>query len=154
MTLTNPMNWRAAARVLRPLRDLLAAHGRRLAAAGLLTAAFAGAVGTLYANADVPGTRVSAASVKAASVRTATPGEAGRRVGERQVAKVFPTPERAAVAAYAARVGVAASKVRALQRQPVRDGRTRVLVMATLNSGRLRTAMVTVARERHGWRGR
>lgn len=61
------------------------------------------------------------------------------------------TPEQAAVAWYAARLGLAAGRVRALGSQRPGPGRARVLLLADPGAGRLATTWVGLHHTPAGW---
>lgn len=62
------------------------------------------------------------------------------------------TPEQAAVAFYAAELGVPAERVRPLMQTRVNDHTVRVLVMAERDGNELPTRLVQVNRTQTGWR--
>jgi hypothetical protein len=115
--------------------------GRRLAAAATLALVTAALVVALYDHPDVPGGGAEAVDPRPAVTRTGTPADAALR-----------SPELAAAAWYAHRLGIPRTQVRALQRQRIDNAETRVLVIADLGNGRLPTAVVTVHRGRTGWK--
>jgi hypothetical protein len=135
--------------VLLPVKALQTPLGRRIAVAGALIATLQGAVGALYSNADdKPRTApvAQAAAVAQAPAAVVRPTPAAKPSTARPT-----TPEAAAVAWYAARHKLAASKVKALQRNAVSSTKARVLVMAEVGRDRLDTAVVTVERDGAGW---
>jgi hypothetical protein len=154
--------------------------GRRLARAAALTVALAILVGALYDRGDVPtaaaqpgvgatggssthggsaagGSRVAGGSGggsrKAAARRADPEGQGGLR-GRTRPAAVGERPADVAAAWYAARHGTARSKVKPLQQDRLSAREVRVLVLADLGHGRLRTALVRVRRGPDGWRAR
>jgi hypothetical protein len=128
--------------LLRPL--LWVAHsrlGRRLAAAATLALVTAALVVTLYDHPDIGG---------GAGLSGTRPVATGRRT---PAAAASRSPERAAVSWYARQLGAPQARVRALQRRRIGDSEVRVMVIADLESGRrLPTAVVTVRRDRTGWK--
>jgi hypothetical protein len=137
--------------------------GQRLARAVALTVALAVLVGALYDRGEAP-----SAAAQPALGAPAGPGPvdgagaggrgaAGRRAdpgGLRGRARPSPVGERpAAVAAawYATRNGVPRAKVKPLQQDRLSAREVRVLVLADLGHGRLRTALVRVRRGPDGW---
>ena len=159
----------------RALRAATGETGRRLARAAALTVALAVLVGALYDRGDVPtaaaqpGVGASAGSGahgassvaggsgggsgKAAARRADPAGQGGLR-GRTRPAAVGERPADVAAAWYAARHGAARSKVKPLQQDRLSAREVRVLVLADLGHGRLRTALVRVRRGPDGWRVR
>ena len=141
--------------------------GRRLARAVTLTLALAVLITTLYGRAEAPraaaqpAVAAAGASAAGASARSSARPRAGtaRRLGPGELGGLRGRPrpaagERpAAVAAawYAARQGVPAAKVQALQQDRLSAREVRVLVLADLGHGRLRTALVRVRLGPAGW---
>jgi hypothetical protein len=141
--------------------------GRRLGRAAALTLALAVLVVTLYERGEVPTAAAQPAVAGTAGGATGAPatrtrqdrararnleehgGLRGRprptRVGERG------RPAEVAAAWYAARHGVPAAKVRPLQQDRLSARAVRVLVLADLGDGRLRTALVRVQQGPTGW---
>jgi hypothetical protein len=137
--------------------------GRRLGRAAALTLALAVVVVTLYERGEVP---TAAAQPAVAGAGAATGAPAGRarararrleehgglrgrprpaRVGERA------RPAEVAAAWYAARNGLPAARVKALQQDRLSARVVRVLVLADPGGGRLRTALVRVQLGPTGW---
>jgi hypothetical protein len=164
----------AGALARRALRAATGETGRRLAQAAALTVALAVLVGALYDRGDVPtaaaqpgvgatGSGAAGASSvaggsgggsgKAAARRPGPEGQGGLR-GRTRPAAVGARPADVAAAWYAARHGAARSKVKPLQQDRLSAREVRVLVLADLGHGRLRTALVRVRRGPDGWRVR
>jgi hypothetical protein len=131
--------------------------GRRLARAVTLSVALAVLITTLYDRGETP--RAAAQPAVAAGApggaatraRTGAPGgNAGRR-GRPRPPAVGERPAAVAAAWYAARQGVPATKVEALQQDRVSAREVRVLVLADHGHGRLRTALVRVRLGPAGW---
>ena len=158
----------------RALRAATSETGRRLARAAALTVALAVLVGALYDRGDVPtaaaqpgvgaaggsgthggsgATGGSGTPARAAARRADPDGQGGLR-GRTRPAAVGERPTDVAAAWYAARHGTARSKVKALQQDRLSAREVRVLVLADLGHGRLRTALVRVRRGPDGWRVR
>jgi hypothetical protein len=165
----------------RALRAATGETGRRLARAAALTVALAVLVGALYDRGDVPtaaaqpGVGATAGSAthggsgaagassvaggsgggsgKAAARRPGPEGQGGLR-GRTRPAAVGERPADVAAAWYAARHGAARSKVKPLQQDRLSAREVRVLVLADLGHGRLRTDLVRVRRGPDGWRVR
>jgi hypothetical protein len=158
----------------RALRAATGETGRRLARAAALTMALAVLVGALYDRGDVPtaaaqpgvgatGSGAAGASSvaggsgggsgKAAARRPGPEGQGGLR-GRTRPAAVGARPADVAAAWYAARHGAARSKVKPLQQDRLSAREVRVLVLADLGHGRLRTDLVRVRRGPDGWRVR
>jgi hypothetical protein len=152
----------ARAHGLTALRAATGETGRRLARAAALTVALAVLVGALYDRADVP-TAAAQPGVVAAGGSGAQGGAAARRAdpdgqgglrGRTRPAAVGERPADVAAAWYAARHGAARSRVKPLQQDRLSAREVRVLVLADLGHGRLRTALVRVRRGPDGWRVR
>jgi hypothetical protein len=166
----------AAAAVLRVTgaagRRLVAAArsepGRRLARAVVVTAALAVVVVTLYDRGEVP--TAAAQPAVGAAAGGAPPGPAagggagpdrrrqpedrgGLRGRPRPRAAERPTgrPAEAAAAWYAARHHLPRARVKPLQQDRLSAREVRVLVLADLGRGRLRTALVRVRLGSAGW---
>jgi hypothetical protein len=135
--------------------------GRRLARAVTLSVALAVLITTLYDRGETP--RAAAQPAVAAApasgavggaatrARTGAPGgNAGRR-GRPRPPAVGERPAAVAAAWYAARQGVPAIRVEALQQDRVSAREVRVLVLADHGRGRLRTALVRVRLGPAGW---
>jgi hypothetical protein len=142
--------------------------GRRLARAAALAVALAVLVGVLYDQGDVPTAAArpgvgatagpgshggSGAPGRAVARRGGPEGQGGLR-GRTRPAAVGERPADVAAAWYAARHGAARSRVKPLQQDRLSAREVRVLVLADLGHGRLRTALVRVRRGPDGWRVR
>jgi hypothetical protein len=147
----------------RALRAATGETGRRLARATALTVALAVLVGALYDRGDVPtaaarpgvgATGGSGTHGGSAAARRADPEGQGGLRGRTRPAAVGERPADVAAAWYAARHGTARSKVKPLQQDRLSAREVRVLVLADLGHGRLRTALVRVRRGPDGWRAR
>jgi hypothetical protein len=153
----------------RALRGATGETGRRLARAAALTLALAVLVGALYDRGDVPTAaaqpRVGAAGGSGVAdgpdggggkgaARQADPDGQGGLRGRTRPAAVGERPADVAAAWYAARHGAARSKVKPLQQDRLSAREVRVVVLADLGHGRLRTALVRVRRGPDGWRVR
>jgi hypothetical protein len=155
--------------------------GRRLARAAALTVALAVLVGALYDRGEVPsaaarpgsvapadaagapggsgaaggsGTHRGAAAGGSEAARRANPDGQGGLRGRTRPSPVGERPAAVAAAWYATRHGVARAKVTPLQQDRLSARQVRVLVLADLGHGRLRTALVRVRRGPDGWRVR
>jgi hypothetical protein len=138
--------------------------GRRLARAITLTLALAVLITTLYDRGEAPraaaqpavaapapgGPGGTAARARAGAAPGQGPGDVGGLRG-RPRPKVGERPATVAAAWYAARQGLAAAKVQALQQDRRSATEVRVLVLADHGHGRLRTALVRVRRGPAGW---
>jgi hypothetical protein len=134
--------------------------GRRLARAITLTLALTVLITTLYDRGETPRAAAQpavatpaagAAGGAATRARTGAPGgNAGRR-GRPRPPAVGERPAAVAAAWYAARQGVPAIRVEALQQDRVSAREVRVLVLADHGHGRLRTALVRVRLGPAGW---
>jgi hypothetical protein len=135
--------------------------GQRLARAVGLTVALAVLVTTLYDRAEAPtaaaqpalraaGGAGAAAPGRAAAGRKAPDGHGGLR-GRDRVAPVGERPAAVAAAWYAARHGLPAARVKPLQQDRRSAREVRVLVLADLGGGRLRTALVRLRLGPDGW---
>jgi hypothetical protein len=134
--------------------------GRRLARAVTLSVALAVLITTLYDRGETPRAAAQpavatpaagAAGGAATRARTGAPGgNAGRR-GRPRPPAVGERPAAVAAAWYAARQGVPAIRVEALQQDRVSAREVRVLVLADHGRGRLRTALVRVRLGPAGW---
>jgi hypothetical protein len=140
--------------------------GRRLARAVTLSVALAVLITTLYDRGETPRAAAQPAVAAGAPGRAATragtgapggnagrqdPGEVGGRRGRPRPPAVGERPAAVAAAWYAARQGVPATKVEALQQDRVSAREVRVLVLADHGHGRLRTALVRVRLGPAGW---
>jgi hypothetical protein len=140
--------------------------GRRLARAITLTLALTVLITTLYDRGEAPRAAaqpaVAAGAPGGAATRAGTgapggnagrqdPGEVGGRRGRPRPPAVGERPAAVAAAWYAARQGVPATKVEALQQDRVSAREVRVLVLADHGHGRLRTALVRVRLGPAGW---
>jgi hypothetical protein len=133
--------------------------GRRVARTVALTVVLAVLVTALYDHGEAP--RAAAAPVvDTPAARPGLqkpprdPGERGGLRGRDRPAQVGERPADVAAAWFAARHGAARSKVKPLQQDRLSAREVRVLVLADLGSGRLRTALVRVRRGPDGWRVR
>jgi hypothetical protein len=158
----------------RALRGATGETGRRLARAAALTLALAVLVGALYDRGDVPtaaaqpgvaatggsgghggsGAAGGPAGGGGTAARRADPEGRGGLRGRTRPAAVGERPADVATAWFAARHGAARSKVKPLQQDRLSAREVRVLVLADLGHGRLRTALVRVRRGPDGWRVR
>jgi hypothetical protein len=147
-----PVRWRSRSGVDLAALVLLAplawfgrtAVGRRLVSVAAVALAAAGLILALYAHPDASGV---AEPVQARQGHVGHGGAADRLNSSNAA-----TPEAAAVAWYARRVGVPPGRVRALQRQRVGAATVQVLVVAELGGGRLPSALITVRHGRAGWK--
>ena len=139
--------------------------GQRLARAAALTVLLAVLVTALYDRGEVPtaaaqqAVRPSAAGNQGGSATDGTaprkdPAEVGGLRGRSRVAPVGERPAAVAAAWYAARNGVPRAKVKPLQQDRLSATAVRVLVLADLGHGRLRTALVRLRHGLDGWRVR
>jgi hypothetical protein len=134
--------------------------GRRLARAVTLSVALAVLITTLYDRGETPRAAAQpavatpaagAAGGAATRARTGAPGgNAGRR-GRPRPPAVGERPAAVAAAWYAARQGLPAARVQALQQDRRSATEVRVLVLADHGHGRLRTALVRVRLGPAGW---
>jgi hypothetical protein len=124
--------------------------GRRLARAVTLSVALAVLITTLYDRGETPRAAAQPA-VAAGAPAGAGPGRAAGRRGRPRPPAVGERPAAVAAAWYAARQGVPATKVDALQQDRVSAREVRVLVLADHGHGRLRTALVRVRLGPAGW---
>jgi hypothetical protein len=139
--------------------------GRRLARAVTLTVALAVLITTLYDRGEAPRAAAqpavgapaagtaggTAAPARAGAAGRQDPGEVGGLRGRARPPAVGERPGAVAAAWYAARQGVPATKVEALQQDRVSAREVRVLVLADHGHGRLRTALVRVRLGPDGW---
>jgi hypothetical protein len=134
--------------------------GRRLARAVTLSVALAVLITTLYDRGETPRAAAQpavatpaagAAGGAATRARTGAPGGNAGRGGRPRPPAVGERPAAVAAAWYAARQGVPAIKVEALQQDRVSAREVRVLVLADHGHGRLRTALVRVRLGPAGW---
>jgi hypothetical protein len=149
-------------------RRLLAAArsdaGRRLARAVALTVVLAVVIGVLYdrgelptaaarpaVSAPAPGGSAAKAKARAGTARRPDPAGQGGLRGRPRPAPAGERPAAVAAAWYAARQGLPAAKVQALQQDRLSASEVRVLVLADHGRGRLRTALVRVRRGPAGW---
>jgi hypothetical protein len=122
--------------------------GRRLARAVTLSVALAVLITTLYDRGETPR---AATPARTGGAGRQDPGEVGGRRGRPRPPAVGERPAAVAAAWYAARQGVPAIKVEALQQDRVSAREVRVLVLADHGHGRLRTALVRVRLGPAGW---
>jgi hypothetical protein len=146
--------------LLLPVKSLQTERGRRLVAALGLALALQGMVGLMFANPDLPSGAVTpAAEVRAAPTQQAAATQAAtdRKLAPPAAGQAATAghakPQDAAIAWFAAKSGVPAGKVRALQQVAAGSGKAKVLVMAE-HDGRIDTDEVTVTRTKTGWRVR
>jgi hypothetical protein len=128
-----------------PLRALQTPLGRRFSSVALVSALLCAFVGVLYDHPEavrLPARR----AVTVAGATATTRAHPGARVP-----RPASGPDQTAVAWFARRLGLPASKVRVLQRDSVGADKVRVLVMADAGGGRLDTGLVTVEHTRGGW---
>jgi hypothetical protein len=125
--------------------------GRRLARAVTLSVALAVLITTLYDRGETPRAAAQPAVAAGAPAGAAGPGRAAGRRGRPRPPAVGERPAAVAAAWYAARQGVPATKVDALQQDRVSAREVRVLVLADHGHGRLRTALVRVRLGPAGW---
>jgi len=125
--------------------------GRRLARAVTLSVALAVLITTLYDRGETPRAAAQPAVAAGAPAGAAGPGRAAGRRGRPRPPAVGERPTAVAAAWYAARQGVPATKVDALQQDRVSAREVRVLVLADHGHGRLRTALVRVRLGPAGW---
>jgi hypothetical protein len=134
--------------------------GRRVARAVALTVVLAVLVTALYDHGEAP--RAAAAPAVDAPAagpglqkpRRKVPAQPGGLRGRDRAAPVGERPTLVAADWYAARHGVARARVKPLQQDRLSAREVRVLVLADLGHGRLRTALVRVRRGPDGWRAR
>ena len=152
----------------RVLRTATGETGRRLARAAALTVALAVLVGALYDRGEVPtaaaqpgvgaaggsGTHGGSGAPGRAAARRGDPDGQGGLRGRARPAPVGERPGAVAAAWYAARHGAPRAKVKPLQQDRLSAREVRVLVLADLGHGRLRTALVRVRHGPDGWRVR
>ena len=135
--------------------------GRRLARAITLTLALAVLITTLYDRGEAPRANAQpavaapapggvAGRARAGAAPRQDPGDVGGLRG-RPRPKVGERPAAVAAAWYAARQGLPAAKVQALQQDRRSATEVRVLVLADHGHGRLRTALVRVRLGPAGW---
>jgi hypothetical protein len=133
--------------------------GRRTARAVALTVALTVVVVVLYDRGEVPSAAArpalaAPAGHPAAGTGTARPKDPGDRGGLRGRARPASARERPAEVAaawYAARGGVPRARVKPLQQDRLSAREVRVLVLADLGHGRLRTALVRLRLGPDGW---
>jgi hypothetical protein len=139
--------------------------GRRLARAITLTLALAVLITALYDRGEAPRATArpavaapapgapggTAAPARAGAARRQDPGDVGGLRGRPRPSTVVERPAAVAAAWYAARQGLPAGKVQALQQDRLSPAEVRVLVLADHGHGRLRTALVRVRRGPAGW---
>ena len=152
-------------------RRLLAAArsdaGRRLARAVALTVVLAVVIGVLYDRGELPtaaarpavsapaagapGGSAAKAKARAGTARRPDPAGQGGLRGRPRPPRAGERPAAVAAAWYAARQGLPAAKVQALQQDRLSASEVRVLVLADHGRGRLGTALVRVRRGPAGW---
>jgi len=139
--------------------------GRRVARAAALTVTLAVLIGALYDRGEVPTAAArpaaaapaagapggSAARARAGGTRRPDPAGRGGLRGRARATQAGPRPAAVAAAWYAARQGLPAAKVEALQQDRLSASEVRVLVLADHGRGRLQTALVRVRLGPAGW---
>jgi hypothetical protein len=133
--------------------------GRRTARAVALTVALTVVVVVLYDRGEVPSAAARPALAAPAGHPAAGTGSAGLRdPGDRgglrgrvRPASAGERPAEVAAAWYAARSGVPRARVKPLQQDRLSARQVRVLVLADLGRGRLRTALVRLRLGSDGW---
>jgi hypothetical protein len=139
--------------------------GRRVARAAALTVTLAVLIGALYDRGEVPTAAArpaaaapaagapggSAARARAGGTRRPDPAGRGGLRGRARATQAGPPPAAVAAAWYAARQGLPAAKVEALQQDRLSASEVRVLVLADHGRGRLQTALVRVRLGPAGW---
>jgi hypothetical protein len=150
--------------LLIPLRALQTPTGKRVLAAAALAGVLQAGVAQLYDNADtaeltstpvaaVAATEGQPGTAAATAKPDAKPAAAPARPAAAPTGKpVKASPEEAAVAFYAAELGLPAERVRPLMQQRVNDHSVRVLVMAERGQEQLPTRLIQVNRTTSGWR--
>ena len=144
--------------------------GRRLARAVALTVALAVVIGVLYDRGELPaaaarpavaapaagapGGSAAKARPRAGTARRPDPAGQGGLRGRPRVTPAREQPAAVAAAWYAARQGLPAARVQALQQDRLSASEVRVLVLADHGDGDLRTALVRLRRGPDGWRVR
>jgi hypothetical protein len=138
--------------------------GRRLARAVALTVTLAMLIGALYDRAEAP--RAAAqppvaapagapggppTRARAGGARRPDPAGQGGLRGRPRPPRAGERPAAVAAAWYAARQGLPAARVEALQQDRLSASEVRVLVLADHGRGRLRTALVRVRLGAAGW---
>ena len=122
--------------------------GRRLARAVALTVTLAVLIGALYDRGEAPR---AAARARAGTARRPDPAGQGGLRGRARPPRAGERPAAVAAAWYAARQGLPAARVEALQQDRLSASEVRVLVLADHGRGRLRTALVRVRLGPAGW---
>jgi hypothetical protein len=133
--------------------------GRRTARAVALTVALTVVVVVLYDRGEVPSAAARPALAAPAahpapgtgSARPRDPGDRGGLRGRARPASAGERPAEVAAAWYAARSGVPRARVKPLQQDRLSARQVRVLVLADLGRGRLRTALVRLRLGSDGW---
>jgi hypothetical protein len=137
--------------------------GRRLARAAALTVALAVLVVTLYDRGEVPSAAAqpaeradaapggSAAGGRGAAARRQDLDDRGGRPRPQPVGERPGRPAEVAAAWYAARHGLPRAQVKPLQQDRLSARDVRVLILADLGRGRLRTALVRLRLGPTGW---
>ena len=133
--------------------------GRRIARAVALTVALTVVVVVLYDRGEVPGAAARPALAAQAGhpaagpgpARPKDPGDRGGLRGRARPASARQGPVEVAAAWYAARSGVPRARVKPLQQDRLSAREVRVLVLADLGHGRLRTALVRLRLSPDGW---
>jgi hypothetical protein len=139
--------------------------GRRLARAVALTVVLAVLIGVLYDRGEAPRAAArpavaapaagapggSAAKARAGTARRPDLAGQGGLRGRPRPVRAGERPAAVAAAWYAARQGLPAARVQALQQDRRSASEVRVLVLADHGHGRLATALVRVRRGPAGW---
>jgi hypothetical protein len=133
--------------------------GRRIGRAVALTAALAVLVAVLYDQGEVPSAAARPAlaapaghpAAGAGAARPKDPGDRGGLRGRARPARAGERPAEVAAAWYASRSGVPRARVEPLQQDRLSAREVRVLVLADLGHGRLRTALVRLRLGPDGW---
>jgi hypothetical protein len=125
--------------------------GRRLGTVAVLAAVMIAGVSALYDHADPVIAALPAEAAAAVATTRPAPAAPKPKPKPRPAAAKPQRPEQVAAAWYARRRGIAPGKVQALQSQPLRGGRVRVLVMGRVGPDRLDTAVVIVRRAGSRW---
>jgi len=139
--------------------------GRRLARAVALTVTMAVLIGALYDRGEAPRAAAQpavaapaadpagepAARARAGTARRPDPAGQGGLRGRPRPPRAGERPAAVAAAWYAARLGLPAARVEALQQDRLSASEVRVLVLADHGRGRLRTALVRVRLGPAGW---
>jgi hypothetical protein len=144
-----------------PLKLLQTPTGKRLMLAAALAGVLQAGVAHLYDHADTP-QMTPAAMAAPAPAGTADPAQPAAQPAEQPAGPEAPaqpadkpvrrSPEQAAIAFYAAELGLEENRVRSLAQQRVNDNTVRVLLMAERGQEQLPTRLIQVNRTQSGWR--